>query len=83
MNHRKPKSHYFRDKDYIKAVERPDYKIEESIVYKIKGSLKRLKRGKVLLSEGNITKSDSFIRVKYIVSSNGAKLFFSDEFFNR
>jgi hypothetical protein len=52
-------------------------------VYKIKGSLKRFIRGKVLLSEGNITKSDSFIRVKYIVSSNGAKLFFSDEFFNR
>ena len=44
-------------------------------MYRTKGSLKKLNRGNVLLSDGNIMKSDSFISVKYIVSSNGAKLF--------
>jgi hypothetical protein len=45
--------------------------------------MKRLNSDNVLLSEGNITKSDSFISVKYIVRSNGAKLFYSDVFLSR
>ena len=83
MNHGKPRLHYFNRIAYYKAAERPDYSIELRIVNRIKGSMKRLNSDNVLLSEGNITKSDSFISVKYIVRSNGAKLFYSDVFLSR